>query len=328
MLNLTELILELMPLWVLLLALLLDRLFSEVRKCHPLVGFGRMANYIEARFNHDRQQHQQSASAWRIRATGLLAYALLLLPFLLLSLLLQLSLPWWWLQLLSALVLYFAIGWRSLLQHAVAIYQPLQQGDLAQARYRLSMIVSRQCEQLDEQQIAQASCESVLENGADAIFAAIFWYLVAGVPGVLMYRLVNTLDAMWGYKNARFYHFGYVAAKVDDMMNLIPARLTGISYALAGHTAAAFKSWHRQQGLYKSPNAGLVMAAGAGALGITLGGAAYYHGQLQQRPSLGIGTGAIKADHIDACCRLVNRSLVIWCISLLFLCLIKVGFNV
>jgi adenosylcobinamide-phosphate synthase len=208
-----------------------------------------------------------------------------------------------------------AIGWQSLLQHAMNIARPLLKNNMVEARQAVSMIVSRDAQSLDEEGIAKAATESVLENGADAIFSAVFWFLVAGIPGVVLYRLSNTLDAMWGYKNSQFLHFGWWAARTDDVLNFIPARLTALSYALVGHTKIALKCWRLQGMNWKSPNAGPVMAAGAGALNVTLGGAAQYHSQLQFRPGLGPDESqsqAVDASSIVKACGLVNRALILW----------------
>ncbi len=195
------------------------------------------------------------------------------------------------------------------------IATPLINGDLVKARLSVSMIVSRDTSSLDEKGIATAATESVLENGGDAIFSALFWFLIFGVPGVVMYRLSNTLDAMWGYKSARLLHFGWCAARIDDVLNFIPARLTALSYALVGNTKLAIQCWRRQGLNWKSPNAGPVMAAGAGALNVSLGGAAQYHSQMQHRPDLGpsdiLAKQATGKSIVNAC-RLVNRAILIW----------------
>lgn len=295
-----------------LLALLLDRLLGEPRRYHPLVGFGNMANRLEAALNR----------GGLLRLKGLLAVTAAILPALWLSVLLQDYLQGFALlgSLVAAVLLYIAIGWQSLLQHARRISQPLQRGDIASARAALSQIVSRDTAGLHEQDIAKAATESVLENGADAIFSAIFWFCLLGMPGVVLYRLSNTLDAMWGYKNSRFLHFGWAAARLDDLLNFIPARLTALSYALVGATKVSLRCWRGQGFSWKSPNAGPVMAAGAGALQVSLGGAAQYHGQRQFRPTLGLDaeqTELLSATTIERACALVNRALLLWLAVLL-----------
>jgi adenosylcobinamide-phosphate synthase len=168
------------------------------------------------------------------------------------------------------LALWFALGARSLFEHVRAIARPLSTGDLVAARLALSRIVSRNCTELDDTGIAKAGLESTLENGADAIFASLFFFALFGGYGVLLHRLANTLDAMWGYKTVRLFHFGRIAARADDVLNFIPARLTALSYALLGHCRSAFSCWQSQAPLWDSPNAGPVMASGAGALQVSL----------------------------------------------------------
>ena len=210
-------------------------------------------------------------------------------------------------------MLYLGMGWQSLLSHAMAIANPLENDDMTAARQAVGMIVSRDTSELSEEAIASAATESVLENGADAIFSAIFWFCLLGIPGVVLYRLSNTLDAMWGYKNTRFLQFGWCAARMDDVLNYIPARLTALSYTVLGNTAVAIKAWRQQAKTWKSPNAGSVMASGAGAINVSLGGAAVYHGELQQRPALGPVTGKKpSAASIKNACELVNRTLLLW----------------
>lgn len=287
-------------------AMLLDHWLGEPKRWHPLVGFGRLADVLENTFNR---------AGWR-RLRGLLAWALAVLPLTWVAWALA-SLPgigW----VFSLLLLYLAIGLRSLAEHAKPVSNALRGGDLAQARLRVSYMVSRQTDELDEQGVACATTESVLENGSDAVFAALFWFALLGAPGVVLYRLSNTLDAMWGYRNARFGQFGWGAARLDDVLNYLPARLVASTYALCGRTRQALHCWRTQAPAWDSPNAGPVMAAGAGALDVSLGGPAVYHGELHQRPALGSGPAA-QARDIDRAVRLVRQGVMLWLLVLMAL---------
>ncbi|WP_019568265.1 adenosylcobinamide-phosphate synthase CbiB [Thioalkalivibrio sp. ALMg13-2] len=281
---------------ILIGALILDRLFGDPRRFHPLAGFGQLAAWAESRW------HAPS------RARGALLLAALVLPWVALAAL-GASLAWGWVLTLAILTL--AIGWRSLDEHAEVVAEALEKDDLSGARTGVGMLVSRDTAALDARGVSGATIESVLENGNDALFATIFWFLVAGAPGVVAYRLVNTLDAMWGYRNDRFRSFGWAAARLDDAMNLIPARLTALGYALAGRGRDALQCWREQAAGWKSPNAGPVMAAGAGALGVVLGGAAPYSGQREWRPRLGMGRMP-DATGIRQAITLLDRALAIW----------------
>ncbi|MFZ6875159.1 adenosylcobinamide-phosphate synthase CbiB [Undibacterium sp. Di27W] len=289
----------------LLLGILLDLALGEVRKFHPLVGFGNLANAIERRLN------TPTASRW----TGALAWCQAVLPLIALSVIAILfaqHVSLWLTAILHIILLYFCLGLRSLHEHNAAIATALQDGDLPEARKRTSYIVSRDTEDADEAYLAKASVESVLENGCDAVFATLFWFILLGGPGAVLYRLVNTLDAMWGYRSVRFLRFGCVAARMDDVMNWIPARLTACTYATLGKTRLAWQCWQRQAPDWPSPNAGPVMAAGAGALGLALGGAASYDGVAEVRPPLGEGDSA-KALDIFRALRLVETGAALWC---------------
>ncbi|MBD9399793.1 MULTISPECIES: adenosylcobinamide-phosphate synthase CbiB [unclassified Pseudomonas] len=283
----------------------LDAALGEPRRWHPLVGFGKLANRLEQRFN-------PSGGGWR--SHGVSAWCLAVLPLTLLTVLLV-QLPWigWLVQIVA---LYAALGLRSLDQHAQPVAQALRLGDLPVARQRVGYMVSRRTEDLDATGVARAGTESVLENGSDAVFAALFWFLVAGAPGVVLYRLSNTLDAMWGYRNERFERFGWAAAKIDDLLNYLPARLVALTYAVLGRTALALRCWQRQAPQWDSPNAGPVMAAGAGALGVSLGGAAVYHGELHQRPELGEGPPP-RARDIERAMNLVWGGVLLWLLLML-----------
>lgn len=285
------------------LALLLDHALGEPRIYHPLVGFGHLASKLESFANDDK-----GLSKNRQKLNGMLSLALLLMPAFMLCWMIEAT-PF--AEAAGLIGLYLAIGLKSLTEHARDIQHALIHQPIDSARLAISRIVSRDTQTLDKTEIASATVESVLENGSDALFAALFWFAVAGLKGVILYRLANTLDAMWGYKNERYIHFGWAAARFDDCLNFIPARLTALSYALSGHFSSAIDAWRNQAPQWKSPNAGPVMASGAGALGIELGGKAIYHGEISHRPKLGSGRKAEIQD-IERAIRLVQRSLWVW----------------
>jgi adenosylcobinamide-phosphate synthase len=319
-----------------LLGVLIDWLAGEPKRWHPLVGFGWIAQKVERAFNSEKNNSQKShshgsnstellvepsagllvgasvtkSSAIKLRLLGALAVALVCLP---LPLILHYCFPNEWeafslYSLLNAFLLYLAIGHRSLWDHVQPIADALFRQDDASARHHTAMIVSRDPEALN---IEVSAIESVLENGSDAIFGAIFWFVIAGGAGAIFYRLVNTLDAMWGYRTERYCHFGYTAAKLDDLLNYLPARCTALSYAILSNTRKALMCWKNQAAAHASPNGGPVIAAGAGGLGVLLGGPTRYHGVWHDKPLL--GTGALpKAVDIKRAMRLVSHSLILW----------------
>lgn len=278
-----------------LAAAVLDRLLGEPRRFHPLIGFGNLAGRVEKLLNR------------RNLPAGLLAWALVVFPFVALAFALRPFAPF----AIDVALLYFALGSRSLAEHAEAVARPLREGRLDEARQRVGWMVSRDTAQLDESGVAKAGMESVLENGNDAIFGALFWFALLGGPGALLFRLANTLDAMWGYRTERFNLFGRPAARLDDALNWLPARLTALTYALLGQTRQAVQCWRTQAGGWESPNAGPVMSAGAGSLGVRLGGAAIYHGQEEIRPPLGCGPAPVAAD-LDRAIALIRHSQWLW----------------
>lgn len=289
-------------LWLPLAAIagvLLDRLFGEVRRWHPLVGFGALADAVERALNRGGGS----------KLSGLLAWALVVLPWVALVFATQRYDIYGWL--INVALLYFALGGRSLAEHAERVGRDLEAGDLPAAREHVGWIVSRKTSELDESGVSKACVESTLENGSDAVFGALFWFMMLGGAGVVLFRLANTLDAMWGYRNPRFLRFGWAAARIDDVLGYVPSRLTALSYALFGQTRRALACWRKQAPIWDSPNAGPVMSAGAGSLGLALGGPAIYHGQLEERPTLGEGRPAQRED-IPRALTLVRRSISLW----------------
>lgn len=281
---------------------LLDRLLGEPPRFHPLIGFGKLANGQESNLNNRSITH------------GIIAWCLAVL-------LLTAAVGWLdtfiggvWMSILCG---WLAIGWHSLRQHAQWVEQALLADDLPQARVKVGWLVSRDTTELDASGVSRACVESVLENGSDAVFAPLFWLIIGGAPALVLYRLSNTLDAMWGYRSERFERFGKWAARVDDVLNWIPARLTALTYVACGQFSGAIHAWRTQGKRWYSPNAGVVMAAGAGALQVQLGGDAVYAGQTKARPHLGAGVTP-DSEAISRAIRLLDRGVYLWVSLALF----------
>ena len=282
-----------------LIALALDQFLGEPKHWHPLVGFGRLADRLEQAFNH-------GGNSTRL-ALGILAWCLAVLPLVLVAIILSFSPVSF---AVDTFILYLAIGRKSLFEHSQRVYDALRGNDLNAARTHTGMMVSRETDALDATGCARATIESVLENGNDSIIGALFWFILLGAPGVVLYRLANTLDAMWGYRNDRFLHFGRAAARIDDVLNYIPARLCALAYAAAGHFRRGIQCWRQQARHLKSPNGGPVMTAGAGALNLQLGGPAVYHGKPMDKPWFG-GDNIPQPEDILKANRLVDRAVAI-----------------
>ena len=228
-------------------------------------------------------------------------------------------------DLASIYLLFTSVATRALLKHSAAVYQALHAGDLAEARQRVAMIVGRDTAGLDEAGVARAAVESVAESTVDGITAPLFFAALGGPLGAMLYKAVNTMDSTFGYKNERYLHFGWAAARLDDLANLLPARLTGLlvvaAARLLGHDAgASFAILRRDRLKHASPNSGHTEAAVAGALGIALGGANYYFGKLVEKPTIGTASRPITADHIRQANRLTLVTVALAAALLLALC--------
>lgn len=298
------------PLWIAIMmaaGVLLDWLLGEASRLHPLVGFGKFAGKIEGLLNRGSILTLRGIMGWVFAVVPLVALSNVLIH-------LAEQMHWLFAAALHVILLYFCIGLRSLRDHVMPIAEALASGDLAGARKLTSRIVSRDTGRASGGDLAKAAVESTLENGNDAVFGTLFWFAVAGGPGALLFRLANTLDAMWGYRNARFLAYGWMAARSDDVLNWIPARLTALSYGLLGDARRARECWVTQAAAWPSPNAGPVMSSGAGSLGLALGGTAEYDGIVETRPPLGIGRAAEGKD-IARAWQLVARTTLLWLIA-------------
>ena len=286
----------------LLIGFAADRILGDPQRFHPVAGFGWAASALERRCYADSRHHGAAFTATLVGGTVLigavteratrgqpLAHTLV-----------------------TAVATWAVLGGRSLEREATAIDAHLAAGDLAAARRRLTHLVARETTNLSEYEIARAVVESVAENTSDAVVAPLFWGAVAGVPGLLGYRAINTLDAMVGYRNDRYRRFGWASARLDDAANLAPARAGGLLVCAAdpAHARAAWRTWRRDAAAHPSPNAGVVESAFAGALGIRLGGTNTYHGTVEHRVVMGDGRAPTAADiaRTNALARRVGRA--------------------
>ncbi len=199
--------------------------------------------------------------------------------------------------------IYSAVAGRDLASHAMRVYHALREGRLGQARERVGMFVGRDTDDLDKQGITRAAVESIAESTVDSVTAALFYALVFGPVGALVYRVINTMDAMYGYKEGSYLRFGWACARLDDAANLIPARLTApfmiaAAFLLRLDAKGAFRILRRDRRNHTSPNAGWSESVMAGALNVQLGGPSRYFGKLKNKPYIGTASMSPRARHI------------------------------
>ncbi|MBM7459556.1 cobalamin biosynthesis protein [Rhodococcus coprophilus] len=281
----------------LVLGYVADRVFGDPRRWHPVSGFGKVARCAERTMYADNRSAGVAFTVLLVGSTGLLGWtadrATRSRPLLNTA--------------VTAFATWMVLGGRSLGTEARALDRQLRRGDLAAARVQVTHLVGRDPSQLEANDIARATIESVAENTSDAVVAPLLWGAVLGPAGLLGYRAANTLDARVGHRTPRLERFGWASARLDDVLNLAPARLTALlAAAMGGNPGAALRTWRRDAHKHPSPNAGPVEAAFAGALGITLGGANVYHGVVEDRGTLGDGPAPGPAD-IGRTARLAAR---------------------
>ena len=261
-----------------------DRLLGDPATGHPVAAFGRFAEDVEQRVWADDFVTGAAYTAVLVGSAGavgaVIDRATRRRPFLQ--------------AVTTAAVTWAVLGGRSLGREAEAVRDHLAADDLPAARRRLTHLVGRDTDALDEGEISRAVVESVAENTSDAVVAPLIAGAVAGVPGLMAYRAANTLDAMVGHRTPRYDKFGRASARLDDLLNLVPSRLSALlaaalAPAVGGDAGRALDVWRRDAPHHPSPNAGPVEAAFAGALGVRLGGVNTYRDRAEDRHTLGDG---------------------------------------
>ncbi|MFT4187192.1 MAG: cobalamin biosynthesis protein [Aeromicrobium sp.] len=261
-----------------------DRVWGDPARWHPVAGFGQAAGRLETRLYADDRIPGvvfTATTVGSVVAAGALAERATRRRPLLHTL-------------VTAVATWAVLGGRSLGREAAAVGDAVLADDLPRARQRVRSLVGRDPSVLDADELARAVVESVAENTSDAVVAPLWWGGVAGIPGLIGYRAVNTLDAMVGHRSTRYRNFGWASARLDDLANLVPARLAALLTAVAaplvgGRPSDALRAWRNDAPGHPSPNAGAVEAAFAGALGCRLGGVNHYEGVMDDRVRLGDG---------------------------------------
>ncbi|MFJ9341127.1 cobalamin biosynthesis protein [Streptomyces sp. NPDC101733] len=277
-----------------------DRILGDPRRGHPVAAFGRAAAAVErALWRDDRARGllHTAVCAGGAAAAGLLAARAVR------------SRPAAARVALTAAATWAVVGGTSLGREARAIGGALAAGDVEVARERLPHLCGRDPQSLDGQQMARAVVESVAENTSDAVVGALVWGAVAGVPGLLAFRAVNTLDAMVGHRSPRHLRYGWASARLDDLAGWPGARLTALAAVAAGpDRRGAVRAWRADAAAHPSPNAGPVEASFAGALGVRLGGTLAYGGRVEHRAVLNGAAGRpVEVADIERAVRLSRR---------------------
>jgi adenosylcobinamide-phosphate synthase len=288
---------------VVMIALLADAVIGDPdavwrRWPHPVTWIGWLIGRLDSGLNHDDQTHR------RRKIMGCVALVLLLLISGMVAFALDAILralpghPW-----TTGLIASVLIAQNSLYVHVARVRDAFSGGGLNAARQAVAMIVGRNPDSLDEAGLARAAIETTAENFSDGVVAPVFWFVLLGLPGLVLYKAINTADSMIGHRSSRHEAFGWAAAKLDDGVNLVPARIAGVLVALAaplvgGSPAHALKVMLRDARLHKSPNAGWPEAAMAGALGVALAGPRRYGDRLVDDAFLN-ATGRVQATATD-----------------------------
>lgn len=278
-----------------IIGFLLDLLLGDPRRLpHPIRLFGLGISKLEKTWNRGENRVAKGVLMWAtlIALTGVVFAFLgyILKPYPCAA------------SIFSAIFFFYGISNRSLIQEALKVEKRLKSGDIEGARAELSMIVGRDTKHLNETQIRVAVLETLSENLSDGVIAPMFYYAIGGVPCIMIYKMINTLDSMVGYKNDRFRQFGYFSAKMDDIANFIPSRLTALLIALVALSPRAIKFIFRYGRSHSSPNSGYPEAALAGVLNCRFGGESQYQGVIVPKPYIGSNSREVTHKDITKAC--------------------------
>ena len=252
---------------------------------HPVVGYGRLISFFEHRWNHGQNRKLKGMLMTVLLVAGVatVVWGVLVMAR---------NLSVWLEVVLSAVLVFYCLAGKTLIDEVQAVFRETDIS-LERGRKQVARIVGRDTSELTAQEVRIAALETLAENLSDGVVAPLFWYMVAGVPGMMAYKMVNTLDSMVGYKNERYRNFGCFAARLDDVANYIPARLTALLMVLVSgrwSLLAFVKRYGRQ---HASPNSGYPESALAGILDCRFGGPHVYFGQVVDKPWIGENCRAV-----------------------------------
>ena len=293
----------------------LDCLLGDpLGRAHPVVLMGKLISFLE---NQLRPRFPKTPQGKRTAGTIMaLTVPLVSAGVGLLLLLLAWRIHPWVYLILSSFLCWQCFAARCLMTEAKKVVTCLEQQGLGAGRRQVSMLVGRDTENLTEEQVVKAAVETVAENTSDGVVAPLFWMALFGAVGGLFYKAVNTMDSMVGYKNDRYLHFGRFAAKFDDVVNFIPARLSALAmiasaFLLRLDGQNAWRIWRRDRRNHASPNSAQPESACAGALRVQLGGSASYFGKLYEKPTIGDPIRPIERGDVDRACQLLYGTSVL-----------------
>lgn len=297
------------------IALLIDTLIGDPPNWpHPVKWMGSAISRLEKKLNHhDGQKAKGMGMVLLLTTMAFTITTIIVWAGYEIHLLLG--------TLLESILIASTIARRNLAEAALEVYQPLSNGDIRQARIKLSYIVGRDTDKLNEGEIVRGTVETVAENTSDGVTAPLFWALVGGAPLAMVYRAINTCDSMVGYKNERYIHFGWASARLDDLVNWIPSRITGF-LILLGHKPEwigrkeAWTVLFRDARRHPSPNSGWTEAAAAAILGVQLGGVNYYKGVVSNRATMGDPHIPLQKEHILMVNRILTKTTILFILVL------------
>lgn len=273
---------------------------------HPVIYIGKLISFL------DKKGRKFCKTNSSIKAFGgfiviIVAAVSFIIPFIILKA--TISIPWLY-TILNVLIVWTTLAAKCLGAEAKKVYYALKDKNLEDARVKLSYIVGRDTNELSDKEIIRADVETVAENTADGVIAPLMYAMIGGAPLAMMYKGINTMDSMLGYMNEKYRYIGFFPAKVDDVFNFIPARITGllismVSFVVKGSMIASFKIMIRDRKNHKSPNCAYPEGAAAGAMRVQLGGTNIYFGEVVYKPTIGDKIKELSFEHIDESIKLM-----------------------